>query len=219
MASRDAEGTSLIARLGLRTVVEGVVSQIQQVYLRYPHPLVVGYSGGKDSTTVVQLVWHALSGLSHEQLSKPVYVIASDTGMETPVIAELLDATLDALQRSADENDLPIHTRKVRPAVADSFWVNLIGRGHPAPTAKFRWCTDRLKIRPANTFIQERVAEFGEVIMVLGVRSAESSTRSQLMNSYSWIRPPRRSRRLVSGTIFTGPTWLCFSGARSSIPQ
>jgi DNA sulfur modification protein DndC len=184
MAGHDADRSSVIPRRGLRAVVEEVLSQIRQVYLDYPQPLVVGYSGGKDSTAVVQLVWHALAGLSGSQLAKPVYVIAADTGVETPLIAELLDATLTSLQRNADENELPIRTYKVRPAVADSFWVNLIGRGYPAPTVKFRWCTDRLKIRPANTFIQERVAEFGEVIMVLGVRSAESSTRSQLMHSY-----------------------------------
>ena len=46
---------------------------------------------------------------------------------------------------------------------------------------RFRWCTERLKIDPANAFIKERVAEYGEVIMVLGVRKAESATRAQVM--------------------------------------
>jgi DNA sulfur modification protein DndC len=39
-----------------------------------------------------------------------------------------------------------------------------------------------LKIEPANDFIKERVAEFGEVVMVLGVRSAESAPRAQVMS-------------------------------------
>jgi DNA sulfur modification protein DndC len=35
---------------------------------------------------------------------------------------------------------------------------------------------------PADAFIKQRVAEFGEVIMVLGVRSSESATRAQVMS-------------------------------------
>jgi DNA sulfur modification protein DndC len=184
MTTPPQENPSLIARQGLRATVDDVQERIQQVYREYPQPLVVGYSGRKDSTAVLQLVWNALAALSPMALTKPVYVIASDTGVETPLITDLLGKNISRLQRAADDAKLPIRASLVRPKLADSFWVNLIGRGYPAPTAKFRWCTDRLKIRPANTFVQDRVAEFGEVIMVLGVRSGESSTRSQLMNSY-----------------------------------
>jgi DNA sulfur modification protein DndC len=60
--------------------------------------------------------------------------------------------------------------------------VNLIGRGYPAPSNRFRWCTERLKIDPANKFILEKVAQHGEVVMVLGVRKSESSTRAQVMS-------------------------------------
>ena len=70
------------------------------------------------------------------------------------------------------------------PTVNDSFWVNLIGRGYPAPTSRFRWCTERMKINPANRFIEQKVAQYGEVIMVLGVRKTESATRMQLMSTY-----------------------------------
>lgn len=184
MAAPSQENQSLISRDGLRATVDAVQERIQQVYCQYPQPLVVGYSGGKDSTAVLQLLWNALAALPSALLTKPVYVIASDTGVETPLISDLLGRNISRLQRAADEAGLPIRASLVRPKLADSFWVNLIGRGYPAPTVRFRWCTDRLKIRPANTFVQDRVAEFGEVIMVLGVRSGESSTRSQLMNSY-----------------------------------
>jgi len=36
---------------------------------------------------------------------------------------------------------------------------------------------------------------------------------------YSWIRPPRRSRRLISGTIVTGSMWLGLEGTRSLMPR
>lgn len=162
--------------------IEGRYQEIREVYLSDNRPWVVGFSGGKDSTCTLQMVWKALLSLSPEQRRKPVYVISSDTLVETPVIVRYIDLTLSRIQSAAIEQHLPITTEKVTPTVDRSFWVNLIGRGYPAPSRRFRWCTERLKIEPANDFIKERVAEFGEVVMVLGVRSSESATRAQVMS-------------------------------------
>jgi DNA sulfur modification protein DndC len=111
-------------------------------------------------------------------------VIASDTKVETPVIVDYIDDTLRRINETARLTGRPFQAEKVMPTLNDSFWVNLIGRGYPAPTTRFRWCTDRMKINPANRFIEEKVTQYGEVIMVLGIRKAESSTRMQLMNTY-----------------------------------
>lgn len=145
----------------------------------------MGYSGGKDSTATLQLVWYALAALPAEQRTKPIYVISSDTFVETPVIVEYIDRNLDTVNRAAKESGLPFEAHKVVPAVADTFWVNLLGRGYPAPSTRFRWCTERMKIRPANTFILDRVAEFGEVVMVLGARKGESDTRDQVLKAHA----------------------------------
>jgi DNA sulfur modification protein DndC len=166
------------------TLILDVYRQIREVYLRYPQPWVIGYSGGKDSTTVLQLVWKALETLPSEQRQKPVYVIASDTKVETPVIVNYIDGTLDRINEVSQASGMPFHAEKVVPILKDSFFVNLIGRGYPAPTTRFRWCTERMKIKPANRFVEEKVTEHGEVIMVLGVRKTESATRKQLMNTY-----------------------------------
>src|ERR1041384_5091731 len=164
--------------------ISDVYREIRDVYLRYPQHWVIGYSGGKDSTTVLQLVWKALEPLPPEQRQKTVYVIASDTKVETPVIVDYIDATLERINETAQATGMPFRAEKVTPELKDSFFVNLIGRGYPAPTTRFRWCTERMKIKPANRFIEEKVAEHGEVIMVLGVRKSESATRKQLMNTY-----------------------------------
>jgi DNA sulfur modification protein DndC len=166
-----------------RTMQE-IYEEVRNLYQRYPQPWVIGYSGGKDSTAVVQLVWKALEGLSREERQKPVFVIASDTKVETPVIVEYINITLHLLNKAAKAQGMPFQADKVMPTLNNSFWVNLIGRGYPAPTSHFRWCTDRMKIQPANRFIEEKVTQYGEVIMVLGVRKAESATRMQLMNTY-----------------------------------
>jgi DNA sulfur modification protein DndC len=145
-------------------------------------PWVVGYSGGKDSTAALQLVWYALTGIPETKRTKPVYVLASDTLVETPVIVNYIDQTLERINRASAEQNLPFRAHKVQPKLEDTFWVNMIGKGYPAPYTRFRWCTDRLKVKPANTFILNCVAKYGEVIVVLGVRKAESATRAQAMS-------------------------------------
>lgn len=164
--------------------LQDIYAEVKELYRSNPQPWVIGYSGGKDSTTVLQLVWKALEELPPEERQKPVFVIASDTKVETPVIVDHLDDTLRQINESARETGMPFHAEKVMPTLNDSFWVNLIGRGYPAPTSHFRWCTERMKIDPANRFIEEKVAQHGEAIMVLGTRKSESSTRAQLMNTY-----------------------------------
>lgn len=164
--------------------IQDIYDEIRDVYRRYPQPWVIGYSGGKDSTTVLQLIWIAIKELPPEERQKPIFVIASDTKVETPVIVDYIDTTLQRINDAAQLQGMPFVAEKVMPTVNDSFWVNLIGRGYPAPTTRFRWCTERMKINPANRFIEQKVTQFGEVIVILGVRKTESSTRMQLMNTY-----------------------------------
>ncbi|MFD0672232.1 DNA phosphorothioation system sulfurtransferase DndC [Cohnella sp. GCM10027633] len=158
---------------------------IKDIYLADERPWVVGFSGGKDSTAVVQAIFNALMDLQPEQLTKKVYIISSDTLVETPLIINKITTTLGKMQDSAIELGLPIETHKIRPSIEKTFWASLIGKGYPSPRQKFRWCTDRLKIEPANRFILEKVSQFGEVIMVLGVRDTESASRANVMQQHS----------------------------------
>ncbi len=166
-------------------MIENKIKDIQDVFLADERPWVVGYSGGKDSTVVVQLVFEALRGLKPEQLHKKVFIISSDTLVETPLIISSINKTLLQIQNLALETGIPIETHKVKPTADKTFWSSLIGKGYPSPRQKFRWCTDRMKIDPANKFILDKVSQFGEVIMVLGVRDSESATRAQVMESHT----------------------------------
>ncbi|MDS0223459.1 DNA phosphorothioation system sulfurtransferase DndC [Haloarcula sp. S1AR25-5A] len=162
--------------------LEEIHQEIRETYVRDERPWVIGYSGGKDSTTALQLIWHALSELEEDQLTKTVHVISSDTLVETPKIVNHITSTLENVDKYAEEAGLPFEAHKVYPEVDDSFWVNLIGRGYPAPNQNFRWCTDRLKIDPADRFIEETISEHGEAVVILGARKSESATREQVMN-------------------------------------
>jgi len=172
-----------IAKPGLgKAELHARAEEIRQLYLDDKRPWVIGYSGGKDSTTALQVIWIALSALPREQLQKPVYILSSDTLVETPKIVEYIDVSIARMNTTAQRDQLPFFAHKVKPELSDSFWVNLIGRGYPTPSKQFRWCTERLKINPANKFILDKVAEYGEVVVVLGVRRDESSTRAQVMS-------------------------------------
>lgn len=186
-----------------RTLAE-ILEEIKSVYLADHRPWVVGYSGGKDSTTALQLIWTAVRQLPQENRQKPIYVISSDTLVEAPAIVNSIDHSLEKMEAAAKVQGLPVRTEKVRPKMDDTFWVNLIGRGYPAPQRNFRWCTDRLKIQPADRFIIEKVSEHGEVILVLGVRKSESMTRAQVMN-LSKIRGSLLSRhsRFAQVLVYT----------------
>ena len=155
--------------------------EIQAVYLENNMPWIIGYSGGKDSTATLQLIWNALTKLPRAQLNKPFYILSSDTLVETPVIVGHIITNIQLMKIAIEKHNLPAEAFIVKPKVHDSFWVNLLGRGYPAPTTHFRWCTDRLKIKPANTFIEERLREYGNVAIILGARKDESITRQQVM--------------------------------------
>jgi len=161
-----------------------IYDEVRKVYLSDNRPWILGFSGGKDSTCMAQLVWNALSELPAEDLQKKIYIISSDTLVESPKIVSRITTTLSNMEDAAKKSRLPLSTNLIRPKTEDTFWVCLLGLGYPAPTNLFRWCTDRLKIRNADRFIQERVSEYGEAIVLLGTRKDESGSRQQLMNLY-----------------------------------
>ncbi len=63
---------------------ESILSELQELYLADTIPWVIGFSGGKDSTTVLQMVFYALSALPKEKLSKEIHVLFNDTLVENP---------------------------------------------------------------------------------------------------------------------------------------
>lgn len=170
--------------------IQHIIDEIIDQYMFADHtkrPWIIGFSGGKDSTVMLQLVWEALRQVKdyHGVVDRPIYVVCNDTMVENPVITEYVYRVLDKIEQAAVEQDLPIRIQKTIPRLEDSFWVNLIGKGYPAPNNAFRWCTERLKIRPTSRFILEQVDEFGEAIILIGTRSAESANRAKSMKKHA----------------------------------
>lgn len=185
------------------------IADVQRVYCADKRPWVIGYSGGKDSSAVMSLVYLALLGLEPKDRQKPVFVVSSDTLVETPVVVNHIKDSLTAIEKGAKRDNLPITCHKVVPKDNQTFWANLLGKGYPAPTRSFRWCTERMKIDPVSDFIKSKVSQFDEVIVVLGSRSQESASRAQVIAKHK-IDGSRLARHttLANAFIFTPiDTW------------
>jgi DNA sulfur modification protein DndC len=185
--------------------LHGVLDAIRETYLQDSRPWVIGFSGGKDSTATLQLVWQALRELPEGSRKKPIHVISSNTLVETPAIVSYIRNSIAAIERAGKTDGLAISGRLVEPKIEESFWVNLLGRGYPAPTSTFRWCTERLKINPADRFIKDQVARYGEVVLALGVRSAESATRAQVMSLRKIEGTRLRTHKKLAGALVFAP--------------
>jgi putative sulfurtransferase DndC len=176
------------------TSVAEIIQEIQELYLSDTVPWIVGYSGGKDSTASLQLIWNAVAALPKEKRHKLVHVISTDTLVENPIIAAWVENSLLCIKLAATRQDLPFKAHRLTPSMENRFWVNLIGKGYPAPRPKFRWCTDRLKISASTQFIQDLSESNGEAILVLGQRRGESQARDKVLDHYSGSTRDRLSR-------------------------
>ena len=185
------------------------IAEVQRIYCSDKRPWVIGYSGGKDSSAVITLIYLALLGLEPKFRTKSVFIVSSDTLVETPVVVDLISRTLGQIEKGAKRDNLPITCHAVVPKTEETFWVNLLGKGYPAPTRSFRWCTERMKINPVSDFIKDKISRFDEVIVILGSRSSESASRAQVIAKHK-IDGSRLARHttLANAFIYTPiDTW------------
>lgn len=160
------------------------VSEIREVYLEDERDWVLGFSGGKDSAATLRLVFLALLGIEPEKRTKTIRVLYCDTGVEIPPAQALTLSMLRDIEREAAALGLPISTAVVVPEVSDRYFVKVIGRGYPPPTNKFRWCTDRLRVKPVARFLRQYGSSSSSIV-VLGVRRGESMARGRTIDRYT----------------------------------
>lgn len=175
----------------------------QYLYDENPvRPWIIGFSGGKDSTMLLQVVWNALKKIEPGLLTRQIYVVCNDTLVENPRIVKFINKTLKKIQRAANEQQIPLIVEETIPKLDDSFWVRLIGLGYPAPNKFYRWCTERLKINPTTRLITEKIGENGEAIILLGTRSAESANRAASIKKHEIKGQRLRKHQLPNAYVY-----------------
>lgn len=190
--------------------IDNIIEDVIDQYLQEDNniPWIIGFSGGKDSTVLLTLTWKALLKIreqfGNERLVRSVYVVNNDTLVENPIIADYVVEVLGVIDNAAQEQRLPIKVKTTTPKLEDSFWISFLGKGYPVPNNTFRWCTDRLKIKPTTQFITDQVNDMGEAIILIGTRLAESATRAKSIKRHE-IKGKRLSKHPLNPNTYTYP--------------
>lgn len=161
-------------------VFEDIIEEMTYVYKHDNRPWLIGYSGGKDSTLLVSLVIETVMRLPEKERTKHIFIVTSDTGVENPIVKKYMHSSSNKINEFSKKINANIQADIIYPEVVQSYWSLVIGLGYPTPEPPgFRWCTERLKILPMNRYTNSIIEQHGEVILLLGVRKAESSTRKR----------------------------------------
>lgn len=125
-------------------------------------PVMVMFSGGKDSLTVALLCKEA--GITAELLF-----------MESSID---LPGSVEKSVHYARELDLVLHrTNPVRDYQGDfSYWIRRKGY---FPTVEHPWCSTQLKVRPSRHYMR-RLWGFDAIYKLTGVRALESGRRRRI---------------------------------------
>ena len=187
--AQSSVAVEILASDKFESSTNSIKTEIKEAYYENDSPWIICYSGGKDSTALLQLIFSALSELPEKALTKEIHVLSNDTLVENPAISKYVDSQLENIRsygkRNLYRNNPGVFVvGKGKPTIEDRFWFNLIGRGYPPPNRWFRWCTDRLKINPTSHYIEESLEKHDQVIIVLGTRREESANRAASMKKH-----------------------------------
>ena len=163
---------------------EAIIDEMTYVYKHDSRPWLIGYSGGKDSSLLVSLVIEVVTRIPEYERNKKIFIVSSDTGVENPIVQRYMHSSSAKINEFSKKINANIRADVIYPDVMQSYWSLVIGLGYPTPEPPgFRWCTERLKILPMNRYTNELIEQYGEVILLLGVRKAESISRMRSISS------------------------------------
>ncbi|MGN5650708.1 phosphoadenosine phosphosulfate reductase domain-containing protein [Bacillus sp. Brlt_9] len=189
-----------------------IITYLEETYIKEDKEWIVTYSGGKDSSLVLMLVFKMLQRLPKRARFKRVHIVSADTKVESYQMTSYLKKNLKLIKQFEEELNLVVHL--VEPDMKNSFFWNVIGRGvvAPKPPSPFQWCTKKMKINPMNKKLEQILAEAPinldnsiislsdlkskkelsnserpyDAMMLLGSRLDESAKRARSINKYSF---------------------------------
>lgn len=143
---------------------------LDDLYFKNDYPWSVAYSGGKDSTLILQLVCEVSEKYGFK---KPLFVVYNDTGVDCGDKETRIDYVFGLLRR------IGIVANKIYPENGLFCWI--VGCGYPIPQHNFRYCTKYLKVYPSEIYYRSLSRQFGGVMIIEGVRKEESTNRRRYL--------------------------------------
>ena len=138
---------------------------IVNICTKYPdYPFSVSFSGGKDSQSVLDLVFRVIG-------ANDLNIIFSDTTLEHEFTYSTVEETVNMYR----ENNPKLKYNIAKPVKSASELFEDMG----LPSRFNRWCTPVLKTAPYNKLINELVGTTNKTIVFEGVRAEESTQRSK----------------------------------------
>jgi 3'-phosphoadenosine 5'-phosphosulfate sulfotransferase (PAPS reductase)/FAD synthetase len=106
------------------SVFGDISKRLTAMYLEDDRPWLIGFSGGKDSTLVTSLVFDAVLAVAPERRTKEIAVLCTDTRVEIPAIAGMIESTLGRMRRYSIEQNLNIEVNLLRHPRLPRVWVS-----------------------------------------------------------------------------------------------
>src|SRR5690606_37971293 len=100
-----------------------LIEEIKEQFLEDDNrrPWIVAFSGGKDSTAMLMLVWEAIAQLNDiERKTREVYVICNNTLVENPRVLQFVNNHLRKIQEKSIELGLPFKVDHTTPQLENS---------------------------------------------------------------------------------------------------
>jgi len=205
----SASAGSVSKASGLSTLqqrLSAISTSLRREYCRRSsHPWLIAYSGGKDSTLLLQMVWEMVGELPPARRRRRVLIVGNDTLVESPLVIRHLRDSLADIRRAGSGQNMPIDIRITVPAIDQTFWVSVIGRGYIPPTRNFRWCTDRMKILPTSRLLKDVVGQHQGAVLLIGSRRSESQNRQRGMEKRAVSRDRLNEHGSIEGCRMFAP--------------
>ena len=145
---------------------------IRQTWEADSRPFYVCFSGGKDSTLLLQLVLEVRDASEKE---KKVYAGFANTGYEMNGKTAQINKLRPQLKA------VGVDFVEVKPPAEKKILVRIIGDGYPSPDWRVRYCTGENKERPQLEQEKELAQRYGGLLVLQGTRKEESANRARTL--------------------------------------
>lgn len=153
------------------------------------HPLIVGWSSGKDSSVLANLVLTASRNAVKQGIHTPVVITHADTRVENPIVRRIADSEIVKIRAYAKKHGLPVQVLVGRPSISQAWPARVIGgRALPAfPSTRSDCASDwKVSINERNMKIaMQAFSKQGlkEPVVCTGVRLGESAARDAALKA------------------------------------